>query len=65
MKKFKFDANQVDLIKGSIESFENQAIKDMAQNAIVTGAQSAAEYSQGHYSQNYSRGTPPPIIVEA
>lgn len=61
--KFKFDSSQVDLIKGSINSFENEAIKDVANNYLVAGGLASAEYSQGHYSQNYSRGTVPPIII--
>jgi hypothetical protein len=63
--KFKFDASQVDLIKGSIDSFQNEAIKEMANNSILTGGQAASDYSQGHYSQNYSRGSAPIIIVSA
>ncbi|WP_151088597.1 hypothetical protein [Hymenobacter baengnokdamensis] len=63
--KFKFNADQIDAVKGSIEAFQNQAIKDVANNYVVSGGAGSALYSQGHYSQNYSRGTqePEPIIV--
>jgi len=61
--KFKFDSTQVDLIKGAINSFENEAIKDVANNYLVAGGLTSVDYSQGHYSQNYSRGAVPPVVV--
>jgi hypothetical protein len=54
--KFKFNAGQIDIVKDSIDSFQNLAIKDVANNYVVSGGAGAAAYSQGHYSQNYSRG---------
>lgn len=54
--KFKFNAAQIDVVKDSIEAFQNQAIKDVANNYVVSGGAGSALYSQGHYSQNYSRG---------
>lgn len=66
--KFKFDASQIDLVKGAIDSFQNQAIKDAASNYVIAGGKNNLVYSRGTYSQFYSRGVveptlPDPIIV--
>ncbi|MFD1001682.1 hypothetical protein ACFQ21_20290 [Ohtaekwangia kribbensis] len=53
-KKIKLEKKQSEMIRQSIDSFKNEAVKDLAKN-YIGGLDLSAAYSQGYYQQFYSR----------